>query len=159
MLNLRRLLDDMRKWIYSAAAAKGFIEQIIFGVEPRYSCPRMTCNPHQMVVDHIGKIICRETIRLQHNSIVQLIVVDRTLSVDMVKSCRPGFRMRWKITARSLRSFFLDLCRAQIPTWVAKALRSPVLSSAGLSFLTKTIIGIAPLDQLRVFHMIGSRWL
>ena len=45
-------------------------------------------NCHQMIVDHVGKVIGRKTVGLQQHALVQIIIVNFNIAVNFVMEVR-----------------------------------------------------------------------
>ena len=88
------LIRDQRAvYINRHLPAEGLVEPVVFrGGRQIFIPPHHMGDPHQMVVHHIGKIIGRIAVRFDQDHIVQLRILHRDISVDLVVEHRFAFR-------------------------------------------------------------------
>ena len=65
-------------------------------------------DPHQVIIHHIGKVVSRITIRFNQDHIIQLTVIHRDITVNIiVESSRPFSRI---VLSDHIRNAFRKLC-------------------------------------------------
>ncbi len=119
-------------------------------------------DPHQVIIHHIGKVVSRITIRFNQDHIIQLTVIHRDITVNIiVESSRPFSRI---VLSDHIRNAFRKLCvhflfrKLQtmliiyidfLPGDRSGQCRQPVL-------IAETIIGLSLIDQLSGIFQIKS---
>ncbi len=83
---LAALLDDMREVdIFRDGPTKTAVEQVVLGRGGKiFHSPRNMRDAHQVIVDHIRKVIGREAVRLKEHLVIQQIVSPGDHTVDVV---------------------------------------------------------------------------
>ena len=82
------ICDQRTMYINRDFPAKCLIQTIVLRRGCKVFIPAHNmCDLHQMIVDHIGKVIGRESVRLDQDHIVQLIIRNCNISVNLVMEC------------------------------------------------------------------------
>ena len=158
------LIGDQRAvYVHRHVPAKGFIQPVVLGRGGKiFVAPHHVGDPHQMVVDHICKIVGRKAVRLDQDHIVQFLIGHRDVPVDLV--VEGGLSLVWDIEpddpwlSRRKVGFHLFLFQSQAVLVIHHDVR-PVRGNRGpqgvQTFLVaEAVIGIPLLHKLlRVFQI------
>ena len=79
-------------YIHRNLPAKRIIEPIVFwGGRQIFIASYHMGDPHQMIIHHIGKVVCGVPVRFNQNHIIQLRILHGDVSIDFVMKCSDPF--------------------------------------------------------------------
>ena len=113
-------------------------------------------NIHQMIVNHIGKIVGWITVRLDQNHIVKLRVIDRDISVNLIVERRSSFGRHinadhiWLPFCKIRLNFLFAKGQAMlvVDTDLCSAFGNSGLQAVQTFLVTETVISVSLLDEL-----------